>query len=118
MLLITPTIVLVSVVAGMIYVALQLRVLSDVGTTWRDRNDFITAVERGEKSLEQRQALGILRYSLDVEAKRTEAITAARDLLFVLSAIALASCIVLGLGIRTVPREHWPRFRSTHRAEP
>jgi hypothetical protein len=118
MLLITPTIVLVCVVAGMIYVTLQLRVLSDMGTTWKDRNDFIAAVERGEKPLEQRQALGILRYSLDVEAKRTEAITAARDLLFVLSAIALASCVVLGLGIRSVPREHWPRFRSPRPAEP
>ena len=110
LLLIAPTIVLGFVVAGLIYASLQLRVLSDVGTTWKDRSDFIASVERGEKTLEARQAVGILRYSLDVEVKRTEAIAATRDLLIVLSAVALFSCGALVLGIRTVPREHWPRF--------
>lgn len=110
LLLIAPTIVLGFVVAGMIYAAVQLRVLSNVGATWKDRSDFIASVERGDKKLDQRQSLGILRYSLDVEAKRTEAIVATRDLLIVLSAIALLSCGALVLGIRTVPREHWPRF--------
>jgi hypothetical protein len=110
LLLIAPTIVLVFVVAGMVYAALQLRVLSNVGTTWKDRSDFIASVERGEKTLEQRQSLALLRYSLDVEAKRTEAIVATRDLLIVLSAIAVLSCAALALGIRSVPREHWPRF--------
>lgn len=110
LLLIAPTIVLGFVVAGMIYAAVQLRVLSNVGATWKDRSDFIASVERGDKKLDQRQSLGILRYSLDVEAKRTEAIVATRDLLIVLSAIALLSCAALVLGIRTVPREHWPRF--------
>jgi hypothetical protein len=111
LLLIAPTIVLVFVVAGMIYATLQLRVLSDVSVTFKNRNEFISAVERGEKTLDQRQALGLLRYSLDVEAKRTEAITAMRDLLVMLSAIALLACCGLALGIRTVPREHWPRFQ-------
>jgi hypothetical protein len=110
LLLIAPTIVLGFVVAGMIYAAVQLRVLSNVGTTWKDRSDFIASVERGDKKLDQRQSLGLLRYSLDVEAKRTEAIVATRDLLIILSAIALLSCGALALGIRTVPREHWPRF--------
>ena len=110
LLLIAPTIVLGFVVAGMIYAVVQLRVLSNVGTTWKDRSDFIASVERGDKKLEQRQSLALLRYSLDVEAKRTEAIVATRDLLIVLSAIALLSCGALALGIRTVPREHWPRF--------
>ena len=71
LLLIAPTIVLVFVAAGMIYAAFQLRWLGDVGNTWKDRSDLIASVERGEKQLEQRQALSILRYSLDVEAKRT-----------------------------------------------
>jgi hypothetical protein len=110
LLLIAPTIVLVFVVAGMVYAAQQLRVLSNVGDTWKQRSDFIASVEKGEKSLDQRQSLGLLRYSLEVEAKRTEAIIATTDLLFVLSVIALVSCCGLVLGIRTVPRQHWPRF--------
>jgi hypothetical protein len=111
LLLIAPTIVLVFVAAGIVYAALQLRVLSNVGDTWKDRGAFIASVERGEKTLDQRQSLGLLRYSLDVEAKRTEAIAATRDLLMVLSAVALVSCVTLVFGIRTVPREHWPRLQ-------
>jgi hypothetical protein len=111
LLLIAPTIVLVFVAAGIVYAALQLRVLGNVGDTWKDRNAFIASVERGEKTLDQRQSLGLLRYSLDVEVKRTEAIAATRDLLMVLSAVALASCVTLVIGIRTVPREHWPRLQ-------
>ena len=110
LLLIAPTIVLVFVAAGMIYAALQLRWLGDVGNTWKERSDFVASVERGEKKLDERQALGILRYSLDVEAKRTEAIGATRELLTVLALIAVLSCVGLALGIRKVPREHWPRF--------
>ena len=112
LLLIAPTIVLLFVVAGMLYVAMQLRWLGDLGGTWKDRSDFIASVERGEKSLDQRQSVGLLRYSLNVEAERTQAVEAARDVLMVLSTIALLSCFGLVLGIRTVPREHWPRFRT------
>ena len=110
LLLIAPTIVLVFVAAGMIYAALQLRWLGDVGNTWKERSEFVASVERGEKTLDQRQALSILRYSLDVEAKRTEAIGATRELLTILATIAVLSCIGLAFGIRKVPREHWPRF--------
>jgi len=112
LLLIAPTIVLVFVIAGMIYATLQLRLLSDAGSAWKERSDFITAVEQGQKTLDQRQALGILRYSLDTEAKRTEAVAALRDLLAILSGIAVVSCCVLTAGIQKVPREHWPRFRA------
>ena len=110
LLLIAPTIVLVFVVAGIAYAALQMRLLSDVGDSWKDRSAFIASVEKGEKSIDQRQSLGLLRYSLDAEAKRTEAIIATRDLLIVLAGVALLSCISLVFGIRTVPREHWPRL--------
>ena len=110
LLLIAPTIVLVFVVAGLVYATLQMRLLSDVGDTWKDRSAFIAAVEKGEKSLDQRQSLGLLRYSLDAEAKRTEAIVATKDLLVVLAAVAFLACVGLAFGIRTVPREHWPRL--------
>jgi hypothetical protein len=110
LLLIAPTIVLVGVAAGMIYAAVQLHVLSSVSETLTERSNFIAAVERGEKTLDQRQALGVIRLSFDVEAKRTTAIAAARDLLIVLSAIAFVAIVILSIGVRGVPREHWPRL--------
>jgi len=110
LILIAPTIVLAFVVAGLLYAAAQLRVLGSVSETWKDRSDFITAVEHGRRTLDQRQAVGILRLSLDVEAKRTAAINAAYDLLLALAVIAGLCCVALADGIRRVPREHWPRF--------
>jgi hypothetical protein len=109
LLLIAPTIVLGFVVAGMIYAALQLHVLGSVSDTLKERSEFIGAVEHGQKPLTERQAVGLLRIQLEVEEKRTAAIAASRDLLIALAAIALASCAVLAVGIRSVPREHWPR---------
>ena len=103
-LLIAPTIVLAFVVAGMIYATAQLRWLSDVGETWKSRNDYVSAAERGEKPLNEKQALNILRYSLDTEAKRTDAIAAEEGLLVVLTAIAGLSLVVLLIGVRAVPR--------------
>jgi hypothetical protein len=100
----------VFVSAGIIYAAFQMHVLSSVSDTWQERSDFIASVERGEKTLSQKQAMGLLRYALEVESKRTSAIGASRDLLILLAAIALVSCGVLGIGIRAVPREHWPRL--------
>jgi hypothetical protein len=110
LLLIAPTIVLAFVVAGIVSAAAQLHVLGGVSDTLKERSDFISAVERGQKTLDQRQALGIIHLQFDVETKRTAAIVAARDLLIVLSAIGGASLVVLTIGIRSVPREHWPRF--------
>lgn len=110
LLLIAPVIVLFFVVAGIIYAAFQMRVLSSVSDTWQDRSDFIASVERGEKPLTQQQSVGLLRFALEVESKRTSAIVATRDLLFLLAGIALVSCGVLAIGIRAVPREHWPRL--------
>lgn len=110
LLLIAPTIVLFCVGLGVAYAAAELHVLTTVSDNWRDRSDFIAAVDRGEKHIDERQALSILRFSLDVEAKRTAAITASRDLLIVLAIVGLASCGVLAVGVRGVPRQHWPRF--------
>jgi hypothetical protein len=110
LLLIAPAIVLVFVVAGMIYAAVQMHVLASVSDTLDTRRAFIAAVERGEKPFEQRQALSVIDAQFDVESRRSVALKATRDLLALLGAIALASVCVLGVGIRAVPREHWPRF--------
>lgn len=110
LLLIAPTIVLVFVAAGMLYAARELHVLASVSETWRARSDFLAAVERGEKPLAEHQAINLLHYAFDVEAKRTAAIVATRDLLVVLGIIGLAACAFLAIGVRSVPREHWPRL--------
>jgi hypothetical protein len=103
-LLIAPTIVLGCVVAGMIYATIQLRYLTDLGGTWNARNEYVSAAERGEKPLTEKQALNILRYSLDAEAKRTEAIHAEQSLLVVLTIVAALCVVVLVIGVRGVPR--------------
>ena len=88
----------------MIYATVQLRFLTDIGGTWKERNEYVSAVERGEKALTEKQAINILRYSLDVEAKRTEAIRAEEGLLILLTAVAAVSIGVLVIGVRGVPR--------------
>jgi hypothetical protein len=103
-LLIAPTIVLACIVAGMIYATVQLRFLTDIGVTWKERNEYVSAAERGDKPLSEKQALNILRYSLDVEAKRTEAIRAEEGLLILLTAIAFLCVGTLVIGVRGVPR--------------
>jgi hypothetical protein len=110
LLLIAPAVVLALVGAGIAYTAFQLRVLGAGGDTWKGRSEFISAVERGEKPIDQRQAVGLLRIALQVEERRTIAIAASRDLLVTLSVVELAACAVLAFGIRSVPREHWPRL--------
>jgi hypothetical protein len=115
--LIAPTIVLLFVFAGLVYAAMELRVLTYGSDSLKERSDYIAAVERGEKTIEPQKAIGLLRISLEAEAKRTAAITAARGLLVGLSAVGFISCVVLALGIRSVPREHWPRF-AFERSQP
>ncbi len=110
LLLIAPAVVLAFAAAGIAYTALQLNVLRSGNDTWKDRSDFIAAVERGAKPLDERQAVGLLRVALEVEERRTAAIVASRDLLIILALVELASCAVLAFGIRGVPREHWPRL--------
>lgn len=110
LLLIAPAIVLVLVVAGMLYASTQLHLLAKTGSGANDRAEFINAVAAGKKPLSEQQAVELLQWEIEAETRRTAAIVASRDLLIELSAIALVSCIVLGIGIRGVPREHWPRF--------
>ncbi len=115
LLLIAPTIVLFFVVAGMLVAALTLHLAASGGASLATRSAFVAAVERGEKTLNPAQAAGLLRLSLQVEEKRTAALTASRDLLVVLSAMAFAACCALAVGIRSVPREHWPRLNLGRR---
>ncbi|HEU4615318.1 MAG TPA: hypothetical protein VFS15_24660 [Kofleriaceae bacterium] len=110
LLLIAPAIVLMLVVAGMLYASAQLHLLAKISVTEKDRSDFIAAVAAGKKPLDRQKAVELLQWQLEVESRRTSAIAASRDLLIELSAIAFVSCIVLGIGIRGVPRQHWPRF--------
>jgi len=117
LLLIAPTIVLVFIVAGLIYAALQLRMLTAGSDSLKDRSDYIASVERKERTINPEQAVGIIRLSLDVEARRTAAVKAAQDLLIALAVMTGLCCVVLVLGIRRVPREHWPRF-SFGRTDP
>lgn len=112
LLLIAPAIVLAFVVAGMVYTAAELHVLARSSDTLAARKDFVDAAARGEKPLDARQAIGILQVALDVEAKRSAAISASRDLLIELAVVAALAWGVLAFGIRGVPREHWPRFRG------
>jgi hypothetical protein len=110
LLLIAPTIVLFFVVAGMAYAALELHFVARTSGSLNDRSAFIGAVERGEKTLNPQQSVKLLQLSLQVEERRAAALAASRDLIIVLTAIAFVACVVLVAGIRTVPREHWPRF--------
>jgi hypothetical protein len=110
LLLIAPAIILVLLFVGIAYTATQLHVLAGVSNDWTMRNQFVTAVAHGTKPLTQRQAVEILQYSLLAEAQRTKALTATWQLLAILSAVGLVCCGTLIVGIRSVPREHWPRF--------
>lgn len=113
LLLIAPTIVLFFVVAGILYAALQLHLLAGTTDSLKTQSAFIASVERGEKTLTPRQSSGLLRLSIQVEERRVAALSASRDLLIVLSGIALAACCTLAIGIRSVPRQHWPRFNTS-----
>jgi hypothetical protein len=110
LLLIAPTIVLFFVVAGMLFAAFQLHLIAGARSSLKQRSDFVAAVGRGEKTLNAQQSLGLLELSVQVEEKRAAAVVASRDLVIALALIAFAACCVLGVGIRSVPREHWPRF--------
>jgi hypothetical protein len=110
LLLIAPTIVLVLVIAGVAYAASELHVLTAVSDSEHQRSTFIAAVARGDKPLTEQQAVGMLQFALDVETKRTAAIAAAHDLLVALVIIGAVACVVLAVGVRGVPRVHWPRL--------
>ncbi|HET7133476.1 MAG TPA: hypothetical protein VFJ95_14585 [Gammaproteobacteria bacterium] len=110
LLLIAPAIILVLLFLGIAYTATQLHVLASVSNDWAARSQFITAVAHGTKPLTERQAVEMLQYSVAAEKQRTDALIATWQLLAVLAAVGLVCCGSLAVGIRGVPREHWPRF--------
>jgi hypothetical protein len=118
LLLIAPAIVLALVVAGMVYTAVELHVLARSSDTFVARKEFVDQAARGEKPLDQRQAINILQIALEVEGRRSAAILASRDLLIELSAVALVAWVALVIGIRGVPRQHWPRFGRASTSAP
>src|SRR5262249_21347339 len=94
----------------MVYTAIELHVLARSSDTLVARKEFIDQVARGEKPLDERQAVGIIQVALDAEGKRSAAIIASRDLLIELAAVAFVAPVALAIRIRGVPRQHWPRF--------
>jgi hypothetical protein len=44
-------------------------------------------------------------------SRRAAALDSAYELLLVLAGMAGACCVVLVLGIRKIPRQHWPRLK-------
>jgi hypothetical protein len=118
LLLIAPTIVLVFIVAALIYAGVQVRALTSGEDTWSKRREFVAAVAAGEKTMSAEQAVGLLSISLEVEGRRAAALHDAYELLLVLAGITAACCVALSLGIRRVPREHWPRIRFGTTAAP
>jgi hypothetical protein len=103
-LLIAASFVLTLIVAGMFYTGTRLSVLVAASENWQTRSAFIDALERGEKQLNPAQATQLVRVALEAEHRRTEAITAARELVTVLSWMGLAACALLIYAVRGVPR--------------
>jgi len=118
LLLIAPTIVLVFIVGALVYTSIQIRALTSGEDTWSARRDFVASVAAGQKTMSAEQAIGLLNISLEVEARRAAALRDAYDLLLTLAGMTAACCVVLSLGIRRVPREHWPRLRFGARGAP
>ena len=103
-LLIAPSVVLVLIVAGLFYTSTRLHQIVEASDSWKARDAFIASVERGERQLSAPRAAAIVRFALDAERRRTEAVQAARELLLTLGWMALASCAMLLWTIRKVPR--------------
>jgi hypothetical protein len=103
-LLIAASFVLTLIVAGMFYTGTRLSVLVAASENWQTRSAFIDALERGEKQLNPAQATQLVRVALEAEHRRTEAITAARELVAILSWMGLAACALLIYAVRGVPR--------------
>ena len=118
LLLIAPTIVLVFIVGALVYTGIQIRALTSGENTWSSRREFVASVAAGQKTMSAEQAVGLLNISLEVESRRAAALHDAYDLVLTLSGMTAACCVVLTLGIRRVPREHWPRLRFGTQAAP
>ena len=106
LLLIIPSFVLVLVVAGMFYAATRLQVLVAASDNWQTRSDYVSAVERGERTIQPLQAAQIVRVSLEAERRSSAAVAAARQLIVLLAWVGAACCVVLIIGVRGAPRQY------------
>lgn len=103
-LLIAPSLVLVCIVVGLFYTATRLRQIVEASDSWATRDAFIASVETGKKQLAADKALQLVRFSLEAERRRTDAILAAHELILVLGCMTLACTVLLLWTIRRVPR--------------
>jgi hypothetical protein len=103
-LLIAPTLVLGFIAIGLFYTATRLRQITEASDNWKMRSDYIAAIQRGERRIDNDKAMQIVRLSLEAEQRRTGAIVATNQLLLTLGSMTLACCIALLLTIRGVPR--------------
>lgn len=102
--LIAPTLVLVLIVAGLFFTASRLGQITEASDGWGKRDAFVSAVEHGKKQLTAEQYLRIVRFSLDAERRRSEALLATRDLLLVLGWMTAACAAILLVTVRRIPR--------------
>src|SRR5690242_5239055 len=102
--LIAPATVLVLIVVGLLYTATQLRLMVATSDNLPQRLAFITSVEQGKHQLASAKAAQIIRLSLEAEQHRSEAITAANELLLTLAAIMFVCCAALFWVIKGMPR--------------
>ena len=102
--LIAPATVLVLIVLGLLYTTTQLRLMVAASDNLPQRMAFITSVEQGKHQLAATKAAQIVRLSLEAEQRRSEAITAANQLLLTLAAMMFACCAALFWVIKGMPR--------------
>lgn len=102
--LIAPATVLVLIVVGLLYTTTQLRLMVAASDNLPQRMAFITSVEQGKNQLAAPKAAKIVRLSLEAEQRRSEAITAANQLLLTLAAMMFACCAALFWVIKGMPR--------------
>jgi hypothetical protein len=103
-LLILPSIVLVLVAGGIFYTATRLRLIVAGSDDIARRTAYITAVEKGTKTITTPQAVELIDISLQAEAKSKAAVDAAHDLVMFLAWITVGCCVLLFWGISGVPR--------------
>ena len=102
--LIAPATVLVLIVVGLLYTTTQLRLMVAASDNLPQRIAFITSVEQGKHTLAPAKAAQIVRLSLEAEQRRSEAISAANELLLTLAAMMFVCCGALFWVIKGMPR--------------
>ena len=117
-LLIAPTITLVFIVAGLFYTTTRLRLIVEASDSLASREAFVVSVERGQRQISAARAATLVRFALEAERRRTEAIEATQQLLLVLAWMALGSCALLLWIIRKVPRTEPLRGPVLFRSSP